>query len=73
MALALDARLMSNNAMNTDPVLKAAVDVGAGATVIGSIFGFIPAFAAIFGIVWYSILIWESKTVQYWVNRWRGK
>ena len=30
----------------------------------GSLFGLIPAFAAILAVIWYVLEIWENKTVQ---------
>ena len=37
--------------------------------VAASLIGWLPAIAAIFSIVWTSIRIYETKTVQRWLNR----
>lgn len=39
------------------------------AIVWASLLGFVPTFAALVAIVWYGILIWESKTAQQWRSR----
>lgn len=44
---------------------------------IGALFaafaGWIPVFIAIIPAVYYAILIWESKTVQGWVQKYRAR
>lgn len=50
-----------------------AVDAGAGATIVASLAGFLPPLAAIAGIIWYGIQIYESKTCQIWVRLFRRK
>lgn len=37
--------------------------------IVSSWFQIIPALAAILAVVWYVILIWESKTVRAWTGR----
>jgi hypothetical protein len=37
-------------------------------TVIGALVDILPAIAALFTIIWTGIRIWESDTVQAWVN-----
>lgn len=37
--------------------------------VLGTLAGYLPAIAAIAGLVWYSIQIWESRTVREWKVR----
>lgn len=48
----------------TDESIKQTVDVASVATVVGTLAGILPAIAALFTIVWTSIRIYESKTVQ---------
>lgn len=36
--------------------------------IIGTILGYLPAFAALAAIIWYAVQIWESKTVQKYVR-----
>lgn len=57
--------------MNLDLPTRVVGDVAAGATVVGSLMGFLPVAAAIVGIIWYTIQIWETKTVQALVAKWR--
>lgn len=47
----------------------AVADVAAALTVVGAILQYVPAVAALFAILWYSILIWESDTVRGWTGR----
>lgn len=35
----------------------------------GSLVGLLPAFAALIGIIWYTIQIMESNTVQKWLDK----
>ena len=42
-------------------------------TVLATIAGWLPAVAALVTIVWTGIRIWETKTVQSWINRRKGK
>jgi hypothetical protein len=48
---------------------KAVVDAISIATVVGTLAQILPAMAALFSIVWSLIRIWETKTVQSFVNR----
>lgn len=52
-----------------DEHTKHLVDTASVATVVGTLAGLLPAIAAIFTIVWTSIRIYESKTVQDLLNR----
>ena len=38
------------------------------ATILASLLGFIAPVAALVGLVFYSIQIWESRTMQHWVD-----
>ena len=48
---------------------KAVVDALSIAVVGATIMKWLPAIAAVFSIIWTVIRIYESKTVQDWVNR----
>jgi len=52
-----------------DEHTKALVDTASVATVVGTLAGILPAIAALFTIVWTSIRIYESKTVQDFLKR----
>jgi len=47
-------------------------DVLSITTVIGTLAQVLPSIAAIFTIVWTTIRIYETKTVQSWLRRLRG-
>jgi hypothetical protein len=42
-------------------------------TVLGALVNILPAIAALFTIVWTGIRIYETKTVQGWINRAKRK
>lgn len=52
-----------------DEHTKHLVDTASVATVVGTLAGLLPAIAALFTIVWTSIRIYESKTVQDFLRR----
>ncbi len=52
---------------------KHAVDAVSVITVLGTLMEALPAVAALFTIIWTAIRIWETKTVQGWVDTLRGK
>lgn len=52
-----------------DDHTKHAIDAASVGVVAMSLAGWLPAIAAIFTIIWTGIRIWETKTVQGWVNR----
>lgn len=54
---------------NLDVQFIRVADVGAGGAVIVTILGYLPAVAALLGILWYAILIYESRTVQHMLKR----
>lgn len=41
----------------------------AGLSVLGAIAAVLPPLAALLGVLWYCIQIWESKTGRYWRSR----
>lgn len=49
--------------------VKIAGDAVSVGTVIGAITGILPAIAALVTIIWTSIRIYETKTVQDWLAR----
>ena len=52
-----------------DEGVKHVVDGLSLVTVLGTLVDFLPAVAAVFTIVWTSIRIYETKTVQGWLGR----
>lgn len=56
-----------------DQNMKNVVDVASAATVVSALAGWLPTGAALLGIIWYAIQIWESKTVQDFIARHRRK
>lgn len=57
----------------SDPLTHKAVlytvDAISASAILATLAGFLPPLAAIAGIIWYGIQIYESKTVQAWVNK----
>jgi len=43
---------------------KQAVDIASTVTVVGTVMNWLPAIAALWTIIWTTIRIWETKTVQ---------
>ena len=52
--------------------IKHVVDALSIITVLGTLADMLPSVAAVFTIVWTSIRIWETNTVQNWVKKLRG-
>jgi hypothetical protein len=48
--------------------VKHVVDALSVMTVLGTLMEILPSIAALFTIVWTAIRIWETKTVQDWIN-----
>ena len=61
----------------TQHPIRVAADLAAGTAVFASIMQWLtPALTLIsltLGIAWFILQIWESKTTQGWVMRWRAK
>lgn len=55
--------------MTTHPSLNYAADTIAASTIIMAFVGILPGIAALLAAVWYIVQIYESKTVQAWVER----
>lgn len=51
--------------------LKHVGDAASVGTVIATLAGWLPALAALVTIVWTGIRIFETKTVQGWIKKWR--
>ena len=50
---------------------KHAVDALSVITVLGTLMETLPAIAALFTIIWTSIRIWETKTVQKFIGKFK--
>lgn len=48
---------------------KHVIDFLSVITVLGTLVDMLPSIAALFTIVWTGLRIWESATVQNWVNK----
>jgi len=55
-----------------DETTKNLMDTASVATVVGTLAGILPAVAALFTIVWTSIRIYESRTMQQYLKRRKG-
>jgi hypothetical protein len=55
-----------------DGTIKYAIDALSVVTVLGTIMSWLPSVAAVFTIVWTSIRIYETKTVQGWLGKSNG-
>ena len=53
--------------------IKNAGDAASIVTVLGTLAGLLPAIAALFTIIWTAIRIYETKTVQDLIARWRDR
>ena len=58
---------MSSDAPTMHPVTWIA-DAISGAAIVGTIVGYLPVIAAVAGLCWYLIQIFESRTVQHWLS-----
>lgn len=54
-----------------DEPIKIAGDIVSVTTVVGTLAGILPSIAAVFTIVWTSIRIYETETVQSWLRKWK--
>jgi hypothetical protein len=55
-----------------DETLKHVADAASILTVIGTLTNVLPHAAALFTIIWTSIRIYETDTVQRWLNKKQG-
>lgn len=54
--------------MSEHPVFQWAGNIISLAAIAGTLAGWLPLFAALVAIIWYSIQIWESATVRNYLN-----
>jgi hypothetical protein len=54
---------------NIDEGVKHIVDALSLVTVLGTLINMLPSIAAVFTIVWTSIRIYETDTVQGWIGK----
>jgi hypothetical protein len=55
--------------LDNNEAAKHAVDALSVITVLGTLMETLPAIAALFTIIWTGIRIWETKTVQKFINK----
>jgi len=60
---------MKDPFINMDEASKHIVDALSIVTVLGTLADMLPSIAALFTIVWTSIRIYETKTVQGWIGK----
>lgn len=59
-----------NLSSHTLDAIKSGVDYGVAPTVVAaSMLQYLPEVAALFGLIWYAIRIWETCTVRGWFGR----
>lgn len=51
---------------------KQIIDTASTVTVVGTIMNWLPAAAALWTIVWTTIRIYETRTVQKWVEQFKN-
>ena len=51
--------------------MQASIDAGIVAVILGTLGGVVPAVAAVLGLIYYAIQVWESATVKEWVREYR--
>ena len=59
--------------MSLSEPTKTVLDGLSVATVLASLAAWLPPLAALASLVWTGIRIYETKTVQGWLKKWRGK
>lgn len=52
---------------------KHVADAASVGIAAASLVGWLPSLAALLTVIWTGIRIWETKTVQGWASRLRGK
>ena len=57
--------------LDQNEVTKHAVDALSLLTVLGTLMEALPAIAALFTIIWTAIRIWETKTVQKFISKFK--
>ena len=56
-----------------DEAFKHLVDAFSIATIVGALINLLPAIAALLSIAWTLLRIYETKTVQLWVRKYRAR
>ncbi len=59
--------------LNVDEQTKLIIDMASITTVVGTLWGALPALAALFSLIWSLIRIYEAKTVQGLISRFKKK
>lgn len=59
--------------LNVDEHTKFVIDMASITTVVGTLWGALPALAALFSLIWSLIRIYETKTVQGLISRFQKK
>jgi hypothetical protein len=59
--------------LNIDEHTKFVIDMASITTVVGTLWGALPALAALFSLIWSLIRIYETKTVQGLISRFQKK
>lgn len=54
-------------------VVRASVDGGVIAVIVAALMNVVTPLAAVIGLVYYAIVLWETDTVQNWVRQTRQK
>jgi hypothetical protein len=60
---------MTDTVDHVNEGFKHTIDVASAGTVVGALAGWLPEVAALFTIIWTSIRIFESKTVQSFLSK----
>lgn len=59
--------------VNLDEHAKWMIDIASITTIIGTLWGALPALAALFSLLWSLIRIYETKTFQGWISKFKKK
>lgn len=59
--------------LNLDDHAKTVIDIASVSTVLGTLAGMLPSIAALFSIGWSIIRIYETKTVQGLIQKYKNK
>ncbi len=51
--------------------VKNLFDVASIGVVFSTFVGWLPSIASALTVIWLAIRIWESKTMRWWLKRWR--
>ena len=56
-----------------DNSTKTGYDVLMGGITVGAVVEILPTIAAVLGIIWWCFRIYELKTIQGWIKRWKAR